>query len=331
MSRLREMAASGELEKRLASLRELESPCVLCPRMCGAHRSEGETGFCGATSQLEVASLVVHGGEEPVLTGGVGVGNAFLAHCNLECVFCQNSRISQTGVRYPMSPEKLAEGLLEMQGAGCPTLGFVSPTHQLPSVTEAIACAVPLGLDRPLVYNSNGYDSVKALKLVEGIFDIYLPDFKYAGEAEALELSAAPGYPGAAIAAIAEMFRQVGPLELDCRGIARRGLIVRHLVLPNDLARTREVLALVASEVSPHVAVSLMAQYNPLHRAGDFPLLSRKLRHREYEAAVEALEELGLEQGWVQDWEGSPDAWVPDFGRDRPFRESEGVGPSDLP
>jgi len=321
VSRLRALHLSGGVGARVEALRTMSSPCVLCPRRCGADRLRGEAGFCGATAQLEVSSVVVHGGEEPVLTGGRGVGNVFLSHCNMRCVFCQNSQISQAPPASPMSPRDLASELLRLSRSGCPTIGFVSPTHYAPQIVEALSIAAAEGLDRPLVYNSNGYDSVEALRLLDGIFDIYLPDFKYAGEAEAVEYSSAPGYPEAAMSALKEMYRQVGNLRTDESGTAVEGLIIRHLVLPNDLARTREVLARIAGEISSEVAVSLMAQYNPMHRAMEFPLLSRTLRAREYESAVEALEELGMGNGWTQDWKESPGSWVPDFRQDKPFRE----------
>lgn len=321
MTGLSALVSSGELERRLETLRGMLSPCVLCPRRCGARRLHGETGFCGATAELEVASVVVHGGEEPVLAGDRGVGNVFLAHCNLRCVFCQNSQISQTRERYPMSIRELASELLRLSAEGCPTIGFVSPTHYVPQIVEALGIAAAEGLDRPLIYNSNGYDSVEVLRQLEGVFDIYLPDFKYAGEAEAVEYSCGPGYPDAAMAALKEMYGQAGRLRVDDSGTALGGLIVRHLVLPNDLARTREALFRIASEISTEVAISLMAQYNPLHRAKEFPLLSRTLRPREYEAAVEALGDSGLSLGWTQDLKESPGSWVPDFEKDRPFLE----------
>lgn len=268
---------------------------------------------------LEVASVVVHRGEEPVLGGSAGVGNVFLAHCNLACVFCQNHQISQTTKRFPVEPADLAQRLLDLQYAGCPTIGFVSPSHYVPQILEALAAAVRRGLDRPLIYNSNGYDSVETLELLDGIFDIYLPDFKYGGDEEALALSGAPRYVTAALAATREMFRQAGPLETGPGGTAVKGVLVRHLVLPNDMSRTREALLLLAREVSPDVSVSLMSQYLPMHRASENPLLSRRLREREYEAALEALEEAGLREGFVQDPMSSPDEYLPDFDRPHPF------------
>lgn len=317
MSKASRMGFDGLME-RAAALRAMMERCTLCPRACGARRTGGETGFCGCTDALEIASSCIHTGEEPVLGGRVGVGNLFLAHCNMRCAFCQNHQISQTGRRFPVSVDDAARTMLGLRSAGCPTVGFVSPVQHLPMIVEAVARAVRGGFDIPLIYNSNGYDSVEALRLLDGVFDIYLPDFKYAGEDEAVEFSEAPGYPAAALAALGEMFRQAGPLESDSRGIAARGVLVRHLVLPNDLARTSEVLAAIAG-VSPQIPVSLMAQYNPVHRAGEHALLSRGLRESEYARAVEEMTRLGLTSGFVQDWRESPAELLPDFDRESPF------------
>lgn len=304
--------------ERAAALRSMMERCTLCPRACGVRRAEGETGFCGCTDGLEIASSCIHTGEEPVLGGSVGVGNIFLAHCNMRCAFCQNHQISQTGRRFPTGIGDAVRTMLGFRSAGCPTVGFVSPVQHLPMIVEAVAQAVRCGFDIPVVYNSNGYDSVEALELLEGIFDIYLPDFKYAGEEESVGFSEAPGYPAAALAALREMYRQAGPLEIDARGIAVRGVLVRHLVLPNDLARTGEVLAAIAG-ISPDIPVSLMAQYNPVHRAAEHPLLSRGLREAEYARAVEEMTRLGLTSGFVQDWRESPGVLLPDFDRESPF------------
>lgn len=306
------------LMERAAALRLLMERCTLCPRSCGARRTSGETGFCGCTDVLEIASSCIHTGEEPVLGGSVGVGNIFLAHCNMRCAFCQNHQISQTVRRFPAGVGEAAGMMLGFQSAGCPTVGFVSPVQYLPMIVEAVAQAVRDGFDTPLVYNSNGYDRIEALELLEGVFDIYLPDFKYAAEEESVELSEAPGYPAAALAALREMYRQAGPLSVDGRGIAVRGVLVRHLVLPNDLARTGEVLAAIAG-ISPDIPVSLMAQYNPVHRAMEHPLLARGLREPEYARAVDTMVRLGLTSGFVQDFRGSPGELLPDFDRESPF------------
>lgn len=306
------------LEERGRAARDLLRSCRLCPRRCGVDRLAGATGWCGARGGLEVASVVVHTGEEPVLGGTAGVGNVFLAHCNLACVFCQNHQISQTSKRFPMEPADLARRILDLQSAGCPTIGFVSPSHYVPQILEALVIAVRLGLDRPLIYNSNAYDNVETLELLEGIFDIYLPDFKYGGDREARAFSDAPGYVETALAATREMFRQTGPLETGPGDTAVRGVLVRHLVLPNDISRTREALLLLAREVSPDVSISLMSQYNPMHRASEHLLLSRRLREREYRAALKAFEEAGLTHGYMQDM-SSPGEYIPDFTRDHPF------------
>jgi putative pyruvate formate lyase activating enzyme len=294
------------------------SRCSLCSHRCGADRLSGETGLCGAGNEMKVSSICVHKGEEPVLTGRHGVGNVFLSGCNLGCVYCQNWQISQAGEGRTMSISRLSDELLRLQDSGCPTLGFVTPTHYIPWIVSSIAKAVDRGLERPLIYNTNAFDSVELLEKIEGVFRIYLPDFKYWGEGEATEYSSAPGYPAAARAAIREMWRQVGILELD-EGVAVKGLLVRHLVLPNDLAGTAAILRFLAREISPEISVSLLSQYNPVYRAGEFPLLSRRLHASEYDAAMAVLEEEGITCGWVQDPLESPDSLLPDFDRPDPF------------
>lgn len=301
----------------MTGLRDLLDPCRMCPRECGAARLHGDLGWCGAGGEPEVASACLHGGEEPVLGGDVGVGNIFLAHCNMRCIFCQNHQISQTDRRFPWTVDRLADELLGFQDAGCPTVGLVSPTHYAAQLAEAVRLARDRGLSTPLVWNSNGYDSVEVLRLLDGLVDIYLPDFKYASE-ESAECSGTPGYAAAARAALTEMYSQKGPLVTGPGGTAVRGLMVRHLVLPNDMARTREVLEFV-SRALPGVPVSLMSQYNPVHLARAHPLLSRRLREREYASAVACLEEFGLTRGYVQDWRESPAAWLPDFDSPEPF------------
>lgn len=308
----------GVLGQRAVRLRELASPCRLCPHRCGARRDEGERGRCGAGDRLEVASTCVHHGEEPVLGGGRGVGNVFLAHCSLGCVYCQNHDISQTGRRFPMQPAELARRLLGFRRAGCPTAGFVTPAHYLPGILDSLALAVEEGFDLPLIYNSSGYDSVEALRLLEGVFDIYLPDARYWEAEYAFRYSGAPGYPEAARNALREMFGQVGPLRTGPDGVAESGLLVRLLVLPHGLSGTEHWLRFIARELSPEVGVSLMSQYNPVHRSGEFPLLSRRIRPSEYARARDALKEEGLRTGYVQGMD-SPESCLPDFHRRNPF------------
>ena len=313
------MLSPRKLSERAEELRRLASPCRLCPHECGARRLKGETGRCGAGGGLEVASVCVHHGEEPVLGGAAGVGNVFLAHCSLSCVYCQNHRISQTSRRFPGSPRRLADELLRFECLGCPAAGFVTPTHYTPWILEALALAASDGLGLRLIHNSSGYERVEVLRLLEGVFDIYLPDARYWEEEPAVAYSRAPGYPGAARAALREMYRQAGPLRVGQEGTAESGLLVRLLVLPNGLSGTEEWLRFIAGELSADVGVSLMSQYNPMHRAAEHPLLSRRLRPAEYAQAVEVLEEEGLRVGWVQGMD-SPGEYLPDFDRRSPFR-----------
>ena len=277
----------------------------------------GKTGYCGAGSVMEVASLVVHRGEEPFLAGEAGVGNVFFNHCSMSCVYCQNYQISRHGGGTEQSPDSLAQELLVFQERGCPTVGFVSPGHYLPLVAETIITARGEGLTVPVIWNSNGYETVEDLKLLEGLVDIYLPDLKYCSEESSMSYSDTPGYPEAARASIREMFRQTGFLRTE-NGTATGGLCVRHLVLPNDLADTEEILRFVAS-VSTDIPVSLMSQYNPVHRAKEYVLLSRKLRPAEYWRAVETAESLGLSSIITQEPDSSPGHYLPDFHRKHIF------------
>lgn len=278
-------------------------------------------GRCRSGALARIASCCDHHGEEPVLSGTGGAGTVFVAGCNLQCCYCQNSQISQ-GIPdgFPeYSAEMLAEAYLELQRRDCHNLEWVSPSHVVPQLVEGLAIARERGLSLPVVYNSNGYDSVPTLVMLEGFVDIYLPDLKYADDEHARRLSAAPDYPDIAIAAIGEMYRQVGTLKIDEHGLACRGLIVRHLVLPNRLAGTRRVLKRLADEVSPEVTVSLMAQYYPAHRAAAFPELARTLTAGEYNEALDDFADAGLENGWAQDLRQAPDTYRPDFSDDHPF------------
>lgn len=305
----------GKLEGRLDLLEEMLRKCRLCVRECGVDRLNGEKGFCGAGADLEVASVCVHTGEEPVLTGKIGVGNVFLGRCNMKCVFCQNHAISQpAGDSRPdwlTTPEELAEELLRFQEQGCPTAGFVSPTHYAPRIFQAVAIAARKGFRLPLIYNTNGYDSPELLRLLDGMVDIYMPDFKYWDPVKALMYSEAPGYRRAAMEGILEMHRQVGDLRLNEEGTAEGGLLVRLLVLPGGVSGTERTLRFLAEEFGTGVFISLMSQYYPAHRARRFPPLHRRLKPEEYAAAVRLMEELGFENGWVQDPITSPDSCLP--------------------
>ncbi|MBN1946613.1 MAG: hypothetical protein JW797_13140 [Bradymonadales bacterium] len=317
-----ELSRSGEIERRAESLMKRLVRCDLCPRGCGVDRRVG-TGFCGIGIKARLAAAVPHRGEEPVLADRAS-GGIFLSGCNLACLFCQNYQISQ--VRPPpgieLEPDRLGDHMLRLQAMGCQNINLVSPSHVVPQVLLAIASASRRGLRLPLVWNSNAYEKVEVLRLLEGVVDLYLPDLKYSGDGMARLLSGADRYTAVSRAALLEMKRQVGPLELDERGLARRGLIVRHLVLPHNAGGTPGVLRFLAEHLGPGVAVSLMAQYAPVHRAVGHPVVGRSLTREEYGRAVEWLDRLGLEQGWVQSLEESPDYYRPDFDADHPFEGS---------
>lgn len=252
------------------------------------------------------------------------MGNIFFGNCNLRCVYCQNYMISQNWReerRNEVSFVQLAEMMIELQSQGCRSVGFVSPTHFVPQIVRSVELAAGMGLQVPLIYNTNAYDSVEVLRLLEGIIDIYLPDLKYSDEEMGLQYSKIPDYPRAARAAIAEMHRQVGTdLLIGEDGLVKRGLVVRHLVLPNDIAGSREFLSWVRTELSPDVTLSIMSQYFPAHKALQTPLLDRKLRESEYERVLTHLDRLGMERGWVQEYEAS-EYYRPEFeDRERPFK-----------
>ncbi|MDD4923587.1 MAG: radical SAM protein [Dehalococcoidales bacterium] len=309
---------SGELAKRAERLGRRLASCDICPRDCGVNRLSGETGYCHSGVLPIVSSYCDHHGEEPVLSGSRGSGTIFFANCNLRCLYCQNHQISQNWIKQKANEitcHKLAENMLYLQKElGCHNINLVSPSHFVPQIVEALLEAVPLGFNIPLVYNTNGYDSLETLRELDGIIDIYLPDFKYFDNKNALELSGAANYVETAQAAIKEMYRQVGNLIIDDSGIAQRGLIVRHLILPNRLSDSREVLKWLAGELSPEVTISVMSQYHPVHRTLELPSLSRSISQQEFDEVFNLVVELGMENGWVQQLEAA-EYYVPDFER----------------
>lgn len=285
--------SKAELEKRVQALYELASPCRLCPRQCRVRRDRGERGFCRTGLKPWVASFGPHFGEERELVGRYGSGTIFFSGCNLGCVFCQNFTISQLGEGEEITVEDLAKLMLRLQDIGCHNVNLVTPTHQAPMIVEALGIARDEGLEIPLVWNCGGYESVEVLRLLEGIVDIYMPDFKYGDNSVAAKYSNAPDYFERAAEALKEMQRQVGDLVVK-NGIAVRGLIVRHLVLPQGLAGTEKVLKFIRDEISPETYVNIMAQYYPTHRAGEFPELSRRITSAEYKEALALAQSLGL-------------------------------------
>jgi putative pyruvate formate lyase activating enzyme len=295
--------ANGELRRRVEKAQEMLRQCNLCPRECGINRLAGEKGFCRAGAEPVVASWTAHPWEEPPISGTHGSGTIFFTHCTGRCLFCQNYPISQLGVGNQVTVPRLAEMMLELQTRGCHNINLVTPTHFVPQTLAALQLAAGSGLRLPLVYNSSGYETVETLRLLEDVVDVYLPDAKYADDAVAHQLSGFRGYVEANRAALREMFRQVGEdLLLDPDGLAVRGMIIRHMVLPASLAGTRSVLAWIAQELSPRIHISIMAQYFPAHKAVDDPVLGRKITHDEYLEALAAFDELELERGWRQEY-----------------------------
>ena len=274
-------------------LREMISPCRLCPRRCNVDRQAGQVGACRIGAEPVVASGGPHFGEEPVLVGRGGSGTIFLSGCNLDCVFCQNHDISHTADGRRMPPRQIAAMALRLAAGGCENVNFVTPTHVSGALAEAIVLARAAGLTVPIVYNCGGYESVETLRLLEGLVEVYMPDFKYADADAGRKYSGVPDYPEVASAALAEMHRQVGPLQTDDRGVATRGVLVRHLVLPGDLARSREVVETVA-RLAPRCALNVMAQYRPCFRAAEFPELQGRPSSEEVRTLRQHAAELGL-------------------------------------
>jgi putative pyruvate formate lyase activating enzyme len=320
---------TGELEHRVEQLEKLLASCTICPKDCGNNRLADEIAACYSGKLPIVSSYTAHFGEEPCLSGTKGAGNIFFGNCNLRCIYCQNFQISQTWKtqkKNEISHERLAEMMLELQEKGCHNIGFVSPTHFAPQMARGILLAAKQGLRLPIVYNTNAYDSVEVLKLLDGIVDIYLPDLKYADDAAGFEFSKIREYAKFSRLAIKEMFRQTGDkLVFDENGILQQGLMIRLLVLPNDIAEIEESLRWIKSELSPKVAISLMAQYYATNKAATddrYILLSRKISEREWFSAIEALETLRFEEGFLQEFDGAAHYYRPDFtNAEKPFKD----------
>jgi putative pyruvate formate lyase activating enzyme len=311
------------------SLEKLLLSCTVCPLDCGNNRLKNELARCFSGRLPIVSSYTPHFGEEPALTGTQGAGNIFFGNCNLRCVYCQNYQISQAykaQLKNEVTHERLAEMMLDLQGRGCHNICFVSPTHFAPQLARAVLIAAGRGLNVPIVYNTNAYDSVEVLRLLEGLVDVYLPDLKYADSAEGYTFSKVPHYAERARAALKEMYRQTGAeLVFQADGTLARGLVVRLLVLPNDVAGIRESLEWIHDELSPRVTISLMAQYYATNKAATderYLLLGRRITESEWWRAVSLLERLGMEEGWMQEYDGASHYYRPDFtDPETPFKD----------
>ena len=282
------------LNEKIEKAYEILNACNLCPRGCGVDRLSGEKGICQTGEHAIVSSFNPHFGEESPLVGDHGSGTIFFARCNLLCVFCQNYDISHEGEGVEFSSEQLAKAMLFLQDKGCPNINFVTPTHVVPQILAALAKAIEAGLRVPLVYNTGGYDSSETLAILDGVFDIYMPDFKFWDTKVAEELSDAPDYPEVAREALKEMHRQVGDLVMDQQEIAQRGLLIRHLVLPEGLAGTRQVMRFLARKISPDTYVNIMAQYRPCGRASEVEALRRTITEEEHQEAIQMAHDEGI-------------------------------------
>lgn len=298
--------------------------CELCPRQCGVNRLKGEKGFCKVGEKIIVAHYGPHHGEEPPISGTSGSGTIFFSFCNLRCIFCQNYQISHNGDGEEISLERLTEIFLNLQSRGCHNINLVSPTSYIPHITLAIVDAKKKGLVIPIIYNTNAYESVEALRALNGLVDIYLPDFKYWSPAIAERLSGVPkgkSYPNFAKETLLEMKRQVGNLVVENK-IATKGLLVRHLVLPGGLAGSKEIFQWIGQNLGIETFISLMSQYYPVHKANTIPLLRRKIRQEEYDTVVDYLMREGFKNVFIQETASAP-LFVPDFDEQEPFKRSD--------
>ena len=294
------LSKSGELAFRVGRAYAAMRECRLCPRDCGVNRLKGEKGFCGIGRRAGVASHNLHFGEEPPISGTKGSGTIFFTGCNMHCRFCQNYPLSQLRHGEKVSPQRLAQMMLNLQKRDAHNINLVTPSHVVPQFLAGLAIAAKEGLRLPIVYNSSGYEGMEALKLLDGVIDIYMPDIKYSNRDSAERCSMAPDYWEHVRPAIKEMYRQVGALEMDEDGIGVRGMLIRHLVLPVGLSGSEKVFEFIANELGKDVPVNLMSQYFPADEAVGDPILGRRITKEEFAQAEKALHEYGLKEGWIQ-------------------------------
>ena len=314
---------NDEWDGKTAALDRIASSCELCPRRCRVNRLSGGRGFCGAPGGLVISSIFPHHGEEPPISGSGGSGTVFFTHCTLKCVFCQNYQISHLAEGKTYTPSELAGKMLRLQSMGCHNINLVTATHFLPWVVRALKEAAAGGLTVPVVYNCGGYELASVMSLLSGIVDIYLPDMKYGNDLSANRFSGAADYVAVNRAAVREMFRQAGPLRTDNNGIAYRGLCIRHLVLPDGAAGTDGVFDFLTSTFDPHdLSISLMAQYRPMYRAGEYPGINRPVTDGEYEPLRQKFIEAGFD-GFYQDVSLMDDKFIIDFKKRKTERLAE--------
>ena len=287
--------------------------CNICPHKCNVNRIEGKLGRCKATNKVKVALASVHNFEEPCISGEKGSGTVFFSNCNLRCIFCQNYKISQLGLGKEISIEELADIFIDEQNKNVENINLVTPTMYVYQIIEAIKIARSKGLYIPIVYNSNGYENVETIKKLKGYIDIYLPDLKYSNDKISYKYSGIKHYFESATAAIKEMYNQVGNPVLDENGIMKKGLIIRHLVLPNNLQNSKDILKWINDNIDKKVFVSIMAQYFPTHKSNQFPEINRKLTKEEYEEIEDYLYSLDLDNGYIQELGEHEEEYVPDF------------------
>lgn len=299
-ARYQKLCKSGELLKRVGLAYEALRECHLCPRECGVNRLKEELGFCRTGKAIKMASANSHFGEEPPISGSRGSGTIFFTSCNMRCIFCQNYPISQLGHGKETTPHELAAHMLRLQKEGCHNINLVTPSHVVPQFLAALYIAAENGLSIPIVYNSCGYDGLRALKILSGTIDIYLPDLKYASNEMSFKYSGTSNYCEHAKAAIKEMHRQVGDLKMDSYGIAKTGLLIRHLVLPNNISGSEKILEFIAEEISKKTYLSLMSQYFPAHNALSDPIMKRRVTKKEFAQAEKKFHDLGFHNGWIQ-------------------------------
>ncbi|MBN4050742.1 radical SAM protein [bacterium AH-315-G05] len=290
------LLSNGELENRVKTLKQMLKNCVLCPHQCGVNRFNGEIGYCKTLDNCVISGAQPHFGEEEELVGKYGSGSIFFSYCTLRCVFCQNYEISYCGEGQIVSTNQLAEMMLSLQSKGCHNINLVSPSHIVPQIVEAIFIASKKGLHIPIVYNTNGYDLTDTLRLLEGIVDIYMPDIKFSDNHTALKYLKVKNYYTFAKNAVREMYKQVKDLKTDDRNIAYKGLLVRHLVLPQNLAGTEKIIRFIADDISTNTYFNIMAQYYPAHRSYTFEELSRRISREEYQVAVDSAKLAGLKR-----------------------------------